>query len=188
MTEVIRAALARVATAMGAAEAPFVLERPRDAGHGDLATNLALLIAREHKRNPRQVAAEVVAALALPDGVVERTEIAGPGFINFWLAEHQLAAALSEIVRAGVDYGRASFGAGVKVNVEFVSANPTGPLHVGHGRGAALGDGIAALLEWTGHTVTREFYINDAGVQIDRLVESLWSRIQQQGSAATEIP
>ena len=188
MTEVIRAALARVATAMGAAEAPFVLERPRDAGHGDLATNLALLIAREHKRNPRQVAGEVVAALALPEGVVERTEIAGPGFINFWLAEPQLAAALSEIVRAGAGYGRASFGAGVRVNVEFVSANPTGPLHVGHGRGAALGDGIAALLEWTGHAVTREFYLNDAGAQIDRLVESLWARIQQRRGILADIP
>jgi len=188
VTEVIRAELARVAAALGAAEAPFVLERPRDAGHGDLATNLALLIARSRKANPRGVAAEVLAALALPEGVVERTEIAGPGFINFWLAEDQLAAALGAVVRAGERYGRAEFGRGVRVNVEFVSANPTGPLHVGHGRGAALGDGIAALLEWTGHQVTREFYINDAGVQIDRLVESLWARIQQQRGAASAVP
>ncbi len=188
MTEVIRAELARVASALGAAEAPFVLERPRDAGHGDLATNLALLIARTRKANPRSVADEVLAALALPEGVVERTEIAGPGFINFWLAEDQLAAALRATVRAGDRFGRAEFGQGVRVNVEFVSANPTGPLHVGHGRGAALGDAIAALLEWTGHEVTREFYINDAGVQIDRLVESLWARIQQQRGAASDIP
>ncbi|HEV8600284.1 MAG TPA: arginine--tRNA ligase, partial [Gemmatimonadales bacterium] len=136
----------------------------------------------------RAVAAEVLAALALPEGVVQRTEIAGPGFINFWLAEDQLAAALGGVVRAGDAYGRAEFGRGIKVNVEFVSANPTGPLHVGHGRGAALGDGIAALLEWTGHSVTREFYINDAGVQIDRLVESLWARIQQRHGVATDIP
>ena len=188
MTEVIRAELARVASALGAAEVPFVLERPRDAGHGDLATNLALLIARERRSNPRKVADEVIAALTLPQGVVERTEVAGPGFINFWLAEDQLAAALSDIVRAGERYGRAEFGRGVRINVEFVSANPTGPLHVGHGRGAALGDGIAALLEWTGHAVTREFYINDAGVQIDRLIESLWARVQQQRGGAAAIP
>jgi arginyl-tRNA synthetase len=187
VTEVIRAALARVASAMGAAQAPFILERPRDAGHGDLATNLALLIARERKGNPRKIAAEVIATLELPRGVVERTEVAGPGFINFWLAGDQLASALAEIVRAGDRYGRAEFGRGVRVNVEFVSANPTGPLHVGHGRGAALGDGIAAVLEWTGHAVTREFYINDAGVQIDRLVQSLWARLQQQRGDA-DIP
>jgi arginyl-tRNA synthetase len=188
VTEVIRAELARVAAALGAAGAPFVLERPRDAGHGDLATNLALLIARTRKANPRQVANEVLAALALPDGVIERSEVAGPGFINFWLAEDQLAAALRAIVAAGDRYGRAEFGRDERINVEFVSANPTGPLHVGHGRGAALGDGIAALLEWTGHAVTREFYINDAGVQIDRLVESLWARIQQQRGAESGIP
>jgi arginyl-tRNA synthetase len=188
VSAVIRAELARVASALGAAEAPFVLERPRDLGHGDLATNLALLIARERKANPRKVAAEVVAALVLPEGVVEKTEIAGPGFINFWLAGDQLAAALGAIVRAGDAYGRAGFGRGVRVNVEFVSANPTGPLHVGHGRGAALGDGIAALLEGTGHAVTREFYINDAGVQIDRLVESLWARIQQQRGVPAALP
>ena len=188
MSEVIRAELARVAAALGAPEAPFVLERPRDAGHGDLATNLALLIARGRKANPRGVATEVLAAMALPAGVVERSEIAGPGFINFWLAEDQLAGALRAVVQAGDAFGRADFGRGISVNVEFVSANPTGPLHVGHGRGAALGDGIAALLEWTGHAVVREFYINDAGVQIDRLVESLWARLRQQRGEPAELP
>jgi len=180
VNELIRAELARVATALGAADASFVLERPRDAGHGDLATNLAMVIGRARKANPRAIATEILNTLALPEGMVSRTEIAGPGFINFWLAGDQLASALTTIVRAGERYGRDDFGRGIKVNVEFVSANPTGPLHVGHGRGAALGDGIAALLEWTGHTVTREFYINDAGVQIDRLVESLWARIRHE--------
>jgi len=188
VTEVIREALSRVAEAMGAPQASFVLERPREAGHGDLATNLAMVIARARKTNPRQVADAVVAELALPEGVVSRTEIAGPGFINFWLADTQLAAALTTIVRAGDRYGRADFGRGVRVNVEFVSANPTGPLHVGHGRGAAIGDAIAALLEWTGHEVTREFYINDAGVQVDRLVQSLWARIRQQRGESAELP
>ncbi len=165
-----------------------MLERPREAGHGDLATNLAMVIARARKTNPRTVAGQVLAELGPLDGIVARTEIAGPGFINFWLADAQLASALATIIAAGAAYGRAAFGMGVRVNVEFVSANPTGPLHVGHGRGAALGDSIAALLEWTGHTVTREFYINDAGVQIDRLVESLWSRIQESRGIPAAIP
>jgi arginyl-tRNA synthetase len=188
VTEAIRAALARVAAGLGAPDADFVLERPREAGHGDLATNLAMVLARARKSNPRKLADHIVASLDLDHGVVARTEIAGPGFINFWLAEDQLAGALAAIIRQGEGYGRAGFGDGVRVNVEFVSANPTGPLHVGHGRGAALGDAIAALLEWTGHAVTREFYINDAGVQIDRLVESLWARIRQQRGEAAAIP
>jgi len=188
VSEAIRAELARVARTMGAPDAPFVLERPRDTGHGDLATNLAMLLARARKTNPRSVAQELVAMLSFPSGVVSKVEIAGPGFINFWLAEDQLAASLGAIILAGERYGRSEFGAGQQVNVEFVSANPTGPLHVGHGRGAALGDGIAALLEWTGHHVTREFYINDAGVQIDRLVASLWARIQDGRGRPTAIP
>ena len=188
MSDVLRQALARVAGQLGGDGAAFVLERPREAGHGDLATNLAMVLAKAQKAPPRQVAERVIAALDLPPGVVSRTEIAGPGFINFWLAEDQLAASLRTIIEAGPAYGRHDFGAGVKVNVEFVSANPTGPLHVGHGRGAALGDGIAALLEWSGHTVTREFYINDAGVQIDRLAQSLWARVQQAVGRQAEIP
>jgi arginyl-tRNA synthetase len=188
VTEAIKTELARVARTMGAPDAPFVLERPRDAGHGDLATNLAMLLARARKANPRNVAHELVAMLSFPSGVVSKVEIAGPGFINFWLAEDQLAASLSAIISAGDRYGTSEFGTGRKVNVEFVSANPTGPLHVGHGRGAALGDGIAALLEWTGHSVTREFYINDAGVQIDRLTASLWARIQERRGKPATIP
>jgi arginyl-tRNA synthetase len=188
VSDVLREALARVAGQLGGDGAAWVLERPREAGHGDLATNLAMVLAKAQKAPPRKVAERVIASLNLPPGVVSRTEIAGPGFINFWLAEDQLAASLRTIVAAGPDYGRHDFGAGVKVNVEFVSANPTGPLHVGHGRGAALGDGIAALLEWSGHAVTREFYINDAGVQIDRLALSLWARVQQAVGRQAEIP
>ena len=188
MSEAIRAELERAARALGASDAPFVLERPRDAGHGDLATNLAMLIAKSRRSNPRKVAEELVAALSFPHGVIARIEIAGPGFINLWLAGDQLASSLATIIADGAGFGRAAFGAGARINVEFVSANPTGPLHVGHGRGAALGDGIAALLEWTGHAVTREFYINDAGTQIDRLVESLWARIQQRRNRDAVIP
>ncbi len=188
MTDTLRAALARVASELGAGDAEFVLERPRDAGHGDLATNLAMVLTKRLKQNPRTLAEQIIAALTLPGGVISKTEIAGPGFINFWLAEDQLAAAHRDILAAGARYGRSAEGTGRRVNVEFVSANPTGPLHVGHGRGAALGDGIAALLDWTGHDVVREFYVNDAGVQIDRLAQSLWARVQQAVGRAAEIP
>jgi arginyl-tRNA synthetase len=188
VSEALRAELARVASRLGADGVEFVLERPRDTGHGDLATNLAMVLARRERANPRKTAERVVAELQLSPSLVERTEIAGPGFINFWLAQTQLAQAHAEILARGADYGRSTSGAGLKVNVEFVSANPTGPLHVGHGRGAALGDAIGALLEWTGHTVTREFYINDAGVQIDRLAESLWARVQELAGRPAAIP
>ena len=187
MSDLLRAELARVAASLGADGIEFVLERPRDAGHGDLATNLAMVVARRERVNPRQTAERVVGALQLPAGVVARTEIAGPGFINFWLAENQLAAAHRRILDEGERYGRAA-GRALKVNVEFVSANPTGPLHVGHGRGAALGDAIASLLEAVGHRVTREFYINDAGLQIDRVAQSLWARVRQEAGLPAEIP
>src|SRR5687768_9107174 len=125
----------RDAARLGADGIEFVLERPRDAGHGDLATNLAMVLARRERANPRQTAERVVGALQLPTGVIARTEIAGPGFINFWLAGNQLAAAHHRILEEGRRYGQVP-GPALKVNVEFVSANPTGPLHVGHGRGA----------------------------------------------------
>jgi arginyl-tRNA synthetase len=188
VSDALRAELARAASRLGADGVEFVLERPRDAGHGDLATNLAMVLARLERANPRKTAERVLAELRLPPDVVERTEIAGPGFINFWLSEDQLAAAHRRILEEGPAYGRSTFGAGIKVNVEFVSANPTGPLHVGHGRGAALGDGISALLEWTGHAVAREFYINDAGVQIDRVAQSLWVRVRELAGHESAIP
>ncbi|HMU62240.1 MAG TPA: arginine--tRNA ligase [Gemmatimonadales bacterium] len=188
MSDVLRDALARVAAELGAADAEFVLERPKDAGHGDLATNLAMVLARVQKAPPRAVASRILESLTLPDGVIEKTEIAGPGFINFWLATDELAAELRAIIEAGDRYGAHDHGKGTRVNVEFVSVNPTGPLHVGHGRGGALGDAIAALLEWTGHEVTREFYLNDAGVQIDRLAQSLWARVQEAVGRPATIP
>ncbi|HKG34675.1 MAG TPA: arginine--tRNA ligase [Gemmatimonadales bacterium] len=188
MSDTLRAELSRVAAQFGADGLDFVLERPRDAGHGDLATNIAMLLARRERANPRKTAERVLQELKLPPTLIAKTEIAGPGFINFWLAEDQLANAHQQILRAGAEYGRATWGAGLKVNVEFVSANPTGPLHVGHGRGAALGDAIASLLEWTGHAVTREFYVNDAGVQIDKAAQSLWARIRQEASYQAEVP
>jgi arginyl-tRNA synthetase len=173
---------------MGAEGTEFVLERPKDSGHGDVATNLAMVLARVQKAPPRVLAGRVLELLDLPPGIVEKSEIAGPGFINFWLATDELRASLRAVIADGPRYGAHDFGRGLRVNVEFVSANPTGPLHVGHGRGAALGDSIAALLERSGHEVTREFYINDAGVQIDRVGQSLWARVQEAAGRPAAIP
>jgi len=186
--DTIRAALAQAASRLGAPDVEVALERPRDPSHGDLATNLALALAKTLGQKPRAIAERLVANLDLPATLVRKTEIAGPGFINFFLVEAQVVGVLPSILAAGAAYGKSADGQQRKINVEFVSANPTGPLHVGHGRGAALGDGISALLEWTGWQVTREFYVNDAGTQIDKLARSLWARVQQAAGRSAEIP
>jgi arginyl-tRNA synthetase len=139
-------------------------------------------------RNVRELAEEIISQLDLAACSVSKVEIAGPGFINFWLGEAALSDAVRRVLEEVETYGRSDDGRGHKVNVEFVSANPTGPLHVGHGRGAALGDAIASLLQATGYEVTREFYVNDAGVQIDRLAKSVWARVQQLAGRATQVP
>ena len=190
--EAIRAALATAATRLGASvpASAIELERPRDPAHGDVATNLALTLAKSLKQKPRAVAERLVAALELPQGLVRQIAVAGPGFINFVLAEEQLASAVAAVLAAGERYGRSDGGggAGQPVNVEFVSANPTGPLHVGHGRQAALGDAIAALLAWTGWRVTREFYYNDGGAQIANLARSVQARIRELRGQLAALP
>ena len=186
--DTIRAALTEAAARLGAPGADVVLERPRDPTHGDVATNLALALAKKVGQKPRAVAEQLVKELTLPPGLVRKTEIAGPGFINFFLADAQVVSALPAILAAGAAYGRTDVGHGATFNVEFVSANPTGPLHVGHGRQAALGDAIATLLEWTGWKVTREFYYNDAGGQIMNLARSVQARIRQARGLSAEIP
>ncbi len=173
---------------LGAPEVDIPLERPRDPSHGDLATNVAMQLAKPMRRKPRELAQEIVERLAPPAGLVERVEIAGPGFINFRLADTALDAALRAVVAAGAAYGRSRSGGGRPVNVEFVSANPTGPLHVGHGRQAVLGDAIASLLAWTGWQVTREFYYNDSGAQIANLARSVRARARQLRGHDVEIP
>ena len=188
MSEALRAELVRVASRLGADGIDFVLERPRDAGHGDLATNLAMVLAKRERANPRKTAERVLQEIHLPPELIEKTEIAGPGFINFWLAGDQLAAVHRRILTEGASHGRSNVGQNLSVNVEFVSANPTGPLHVGHGRQAALGDAIAALLEWTGHRVTREFYYNDAGVQIANLAASVQARVREAMGEPLVLP
>ncbi|HXO86209.1 MAG TPA: arginine--tRNA ligase [Gemmatimonadales bacterium] len=186
--ETIRTALVQAASRLGASAVDVALERPRDPTHGDLATNLALTLAKTLGQKPRAIAERLVANLELPSGLVHKMEIAGPGFINFFLAGEQVVGVLPAILGAGPAYGKSDVGQQRKINVEFVSANPTGPLHVGHGRGAALGDGLSALLEWTGWQVTREFYVNDAGAQIDKLARSLWARVQQAAGRDASIP
>lgn len=173
---------------MAAPDVDYVLERPRNPEHGDLATNVAMQLAPHLKRKPREIAQELVDAFEFPESFVSNVEIAGPGFINFKFGSHALLDVLVNICELGCDYGRADVGKGKSVNVEFVSANPTGPLHVGHGRGAALGDAVASLLEAMGHDVTREFYVNDAGLQVERLGLSLWARIQQLRGSEAEVP
>ncbi len=184
----IRAALAEAASQLGASTVDVAVERPRDPTHGDLATNLALTLAKTLGEKPRAIAERLVANIQLPSGLVRKMEIAGPGFINFFLAEAQVVGALPALLTAGSTYGRSDVGQGRPVNVEFVSANPTGPLHVGHGRQAALGDAIASLLEWTGWRVSREFYYNDGGGQITNLAHSVQARIAQLRGRSVEIP
>ncbi|MFW8592749.1 arginine--tRNA ligase [Cribrihabitans neustonicus] len=151
------------------------VEPPRDAAHGDMATNAAMVLAKPAKMKPRDIA-EALAARLAGDERVTSAEVAGPGFLNLRLAPGVWQGTLKAILDEGTDYGRADIGAGQKVNVEYVSANPTGPLHVGHTRGAVFGDALASLLDFAGYEVTREYYINDGGAQVDVLARSAYLR------------
>ncbi|HEX2716355.1 MAG TPA: arginine--tRNA ligase, partial [Gemmatimonadaceae bacterium] len=187
--ERIRGELVRAARTIGASDpVEPLLERPRDPQFGDWATNLAMVLARPLKRPPRDVANSLIGALDLAAAGIATAEVAGPGFINFRLESDTVARGIADLVTRGEDYGRQSQGGGQAVNVEFVSANPTGPLHVGHGRQAALGDAIASLLEWTGWRVEREYYYNDGGVQIMNLARSVQARARQLAGEEAPIP
>ena len=164
----------------------ITLDTPREKNHGDLATTLALTLAKPEAKPPRKIAEIIVANIQDEDGVIEKTEIAGPGFINFTFKQDRWKKTLFEIDTEGSAYGLKNIGKGERVLVEFVSANPTGPLHVGHGRGAAIGDALANLLAAVGYDVTREFYINDAGRQIRLLAQSVYARYQQ--SLDNDVP
>jgi arginyl-tRNA synthetase len=172
--------VARSLTSVAPNAAPgiAVLERPREKAHGDYATNVAMLLSKALKRPPRKIAEDIVAALP-PSDWIDAPEIAGPGFINFRVKSAAKQRIAHAILQAGAQYGRINRGQGCKVMVEFVSANPTGPLHVGHGRQAALGDAIASLLESQGWNVAREFYYNDGGQQIQNLAISVRARAQE---------
>jgi arginyl-tRNA synthetase len=165
-----------------------VVEPPRDPTHGDMATNAAMVLAKDAGRKPRELADAIAAALR-SDSLVDKVDVAGPGFINLTLKSHVWGDALRAVLAAGKEYGRGAVGAGEKINVEYVSANPTGPLHVGHGRGAVFGDALASLLAFAGYDVTREYYINDAGAQVDVLARSAFLRYREAlGEAIGEIP
>ena len=180
-TEALQREIERVLREMGVEDGHAVtLERPRNPEHGDWATNVALTLAKPLRRAPRQIADELAAKIDASAAGVSAVEVAGPGFINFRLASDFLSEGLAAILSAGEGYGKSDGGGGQPVMVEFVSANPTGPLHIGHGRQAALGDAISELLAWAGWKVHREFYYNDAGEQIMRLARSVWARYQQE--------
>ena len=187
--ELIREELTRAAVGLGAPEsvAP-VLERPRDPAFGEWTTNLAMTLAKPLRRKPQDVAAALIGAMDLERVGVSEAYVAGPGFINFRLDSGTVASGLRDIVAADSRYGASDAGQGRRVNIEFVSANPTGPLHVGHGRQAALGDAIASLLEATGWNVSREFYYNDAGAQIANLTRSVQARIAELRTGTLSIP
>lgn len=188
-TETLQEAIEAALREMGVAEAGEVaLERPRNSEHGDLATNVAMVHAKSLQRPPRQIAEELIGRLDLNAAGLSSAEVAGPGFINFRFAGDLLHQGLIRILDEDDSFGHGATGAGEKVMVEFVSANPTGPLHPGHGRQAALGDAIAELLSWNGFAVTREYYYNDAGEQINRLVRSVWARYQQAGGRDVAFP
>ena len=191
--EAIRKAVQRALAEMGVEDAEVRFEQPKDPSHGDLTTTVALTLAKVLGRSPRAIAEELAEKIVFKDSVmaesgIESTSVAGPGFLNFKLSSGQVASGLVEIIAADDDYGQCDEGGAQSVVVEFVSANPTGPLHLGHGRQGAIGDAIAGLLDWTGWSVSREYYYNDAGAQIDRLTESVWARYHQEFGQDAEIP
>ena len=190
LTELLLTALAKLVDDGTLAEQPTVipqLDHTKDPSHGDLATNIAMVLAKQAKRAPRELATLLVAALPA-NGLIERTEIAGPGFINFFLSQTSNTLAIREVLAAGAQFGQSNVGQGRKVQVEFVSANPTGPLHVGHGRGAAIGDSLCRLLTATGWQVHREFYYNDAGQQIHNLALSVQARAMGKSPEDADWP
>src|SRR5712692_3052741 len=172
----------------GIDQSRIVVEPPRDAGHGDMATNAAMVLAKDAGKKPRELA-EAIAKLLAADELVQKVDVAGPGFINLTLKPAAWTEALRAAIRAGTQYGRSDIGKREPVDVEYVSANPTGPMHVGHGRGAVFGDALANLLAFTGFAVTREYYINDAGAQVDVLARSAYLRYREAlGETIGPIP
>lgn len=188
-TEALRAELVRAVLALGAPEdVEPVIERPRDPAFGDWATNLAMVLAKPLGKKPRDLATAIIERLDYQRAGIRSAEIAGPGFINFRLATDVFAEGLRALIAAGHAYGRSNAGEQCPVNIEFVSANPTGPLHVGHGRQAALGDAISSLLSATGWRVSREFYYNDAGAQIANLALSVQARVRELAGQPASLP
>lgn len=186
--DTLRSAVARALADLGVDDVEPRFERPRDPAHGEWATNVALTLASRLGRPPRAIAEELRDRLDLAAAGVTSVDVAGPGFLNFHLSAGSVADVLSDILGANEAWGRSASGDGRKVIVEWVSANPTGPLHLGHGRQAALGDAICRLLAATGWNPYREFYYNDSGRQMERLAASVWARYQQIAGRDAEVP
>ena len=163
----------------------IIIQNSKDVSHGDYATNVAMQNARLLQTNPLEAAKQIIANLDLSN--IEKVEIAGPGFINFYMKKDSLTGVISQIIKEDENFGRGEK-KNKKINIEFVSANPTGDLHVGHARGAAIGDSIARIMEFDGYDVTREYYINDAGNQIDHLAESILERLKEALGLPFELP
>lgn len=189
---VVKDAVAAAVTEAGLVEAQqlpeIVLEVPKEKAHGDLSTNIAMQLTRIAKKNPRQIAEEIIARLDTAKASIARVEIAGPGFINFFMDKSYLYPIIREVLEKDEDYGRINLGQGSKVQVEFVSANPTGSLHLGHARGAAVGDALCNVLDFAGFDVSREYYINDAGNQVDNLAKSIEVRYLQALGREADMP
>ena len=166
----------------------IVIEIPKDVSHGDYSSNIAMQLTKLLKRNPREIAKSIVEKIDTVDSVVSKVEIAGPGFINLFIQKSAMTSIIKEVIDFQDDYGKSNYGQGIKYNVEFVSANPTGDLHLGHAKGAAVGDSICRIMSAAGYDVTREYYINDAGNQIENLAKSLYSRYLQQFGVEVSMP
>ncbi|MCC5914644.1 MAG: arginine--tRNA ligase [Balneolaceae bacterium] len=191
MEQYLQKAILEALTKMGVSgdQIPEIqIETPRDPSHGDAATNVAMMLAKPLRNNPRKIAEELVSTLKTDSSRIEAVEIAGPGFINFRYSDSYLYNELTDLLKEGEDFGKSSGRKGIKALVEFVSANPTGPLTVGHGRNAVLGDTVARLLEWTGADVHREYYFNNAGRQMRVLGQSVRARYLQELGKDAELP
>jgi arginyl-tRNA synthetase len=180
LKEYIKQILQKALSVSGYPDLPIIIERPKDEKFGDYSSNIAMVIAKKEKKNPRELASKIIAELNLPDNNIEKAEIAGAGFINFFISDKFYLDGINEILKHRSDFGKLKINDGRTANIEWVSANPTGPLHAGHGRHIALGKAVGNLLEWSGYNLTREYYFNNAGKQMDNLAESVYSRYMQK--------
>ena len=179
MKDYLRDKIVKVLDGLGITGYTPVFERPKEEKFGDLSTNIAMQIAKDKKLNPRDTANKIIQKLKLSEDYVSKVVTAGPGFINFYTSDNYYRTSLKALLQSGADYGRSDLFKGRKANIEWVSANPTGPLHAGHGRHISLGKAVAQLLEWSGYEVTREYYFNNAGRQMDNLAGSVYARYRQ---------
>lgn len=173
---------------LGIGRREIVFDKPKEEKFGDYSTNIAMLLAKELKQPPRKIASDILEGMQIDNAKISKAEIAGAGFLNFFAADSYCISRLEEILKTGSSFGRSSVNSGLRANLEWISANPTGPLHTGHGRAAALGKAIANLLEWTGYDVTREYYYNDAGNQMSNLAKSVYARYMQIMDPGFEFP